>query len=244
MNSLHKASPLEILRKTWWIVAIAAIAGGAIAGGLALRTPVTYKATTSVSVDPIALQSLPRLPKVDTIVGVARSADTAEKIAQEAGLTSAQVAAGLTVTSIGQPQSRIDITFTASDPDTAKRGAEAAAKVVSSEAMRLSEPVTGLIRGLVAADERAAAVMPQLARDTTDQFNRWSIDRNALMDRDQLNWVEHTFAESGKSAVTKSSQKRGVLTAAAGGGLAGLFLGVVLAFIRELMARRESPADA
>jgi capsular polysaccharide biosynthesis protein len=244
MSPLPNACPIGMLRKTWWIVAIAAIAGAAVAGGLALRTPVTYKATTSVSVDPIALQSLPRLPKVDTIIGVARSAGTAEKIARDAGLTSAQVAAGLTVTSIGQPQSRIDITFTASDPDAAKRGAETAAKVVSDEAMRLSEPVTSLIKDLVRTDERAAATMPQLARDATDQFNLWSVDRNALIDRDQLNWVEHTFAESGKVAVAESSRRRGVLTAAAGGGLAGLFLGVVLAFIRELMARRESPADA
>lgn len=244
MSSLPKVNPLEILRRTWWIVAIAAIAGGAVAGGLALRTPVTYKASTSVSADPIALQSLPRLPRVDTIIGVARSADTAEKIAKEAGVTSAQVASGLTVTSIGQPQSRIDITFTASDADTAKRGAEAASKVVAAEAMELSKPVLALVRDLVTNDQQADSLMSKNTADPNAEYNRWNVRKAIIVDRDQLNWVERTFAESGKVAVAESSRKRGVLTAAAGGALAGLFLGVVLAFVRELMVRRGSPVDA
>jgi uncharacterized protein involved in exopolysaccharide biosynthesis len=75
-------------------------------------------------------------------------------------------------------------------------------------------------------------------------YNVWNVKRALISDRETLRFVDGALTFDAPVAVAASSRRTAVVSAAAGGALAGLFLGIALVAVRETMRRRRPTASA
>lgn len=230
---------IKAVRTGWWIALLAAVVGGIAGTALASRGGATYVAKASLTVDTVALNTYGRMPKQDSVIAAAKSAESVAAIAGESGLTAAQVASGLKVFSTGTQQSALSVQFTSGDSATAKRVAGIAGKRLAAEAARLSNVYLDTLRTAVADDDEALAVLEKsAAADPSKAYELWQVKKTRAAEADTLSWLEGAYSPVGAVSVAATSKRTATLSGAAGGAFAGLFLGALLVIARELASRR------
>ncbi len=235
------SSAWDVVKRSWVIVLVATIAGAAVAGGLTLaRTSVSYTGASAITVDAIALSSYPRLPKVDVVLGAKNDPKVIAAVAKAAGVSEAEVPGSLRVFGSGNPQNKITVTFVSASRDSAQAGAKAGAVAVAAYGKALGEKQLASQRGLLEADEKALADFEKTAGGdaATRESYRWELQRALANDRDQYDWLSNAYTFDGNAAAKQSSRRMALIQAVLAGALAGLFVGVVIAAIREYSRRR------
>ena len=235
------SSAWDVVKRSWVIVVVAAIAGAAVAGGLTLaRTGVSYTGSSAITVDAIALSSYPRLPKVDVVLGAKNDPAVIAAVAKASGVDAAAVPGSLRVFGSGNPQNKITVTFVAASKDAAQAGAKAGAEAVAAYGKALGEKQLVMHKGLLEADQKALADFEKTTGGdaATRESYRWDLQRALATDRDQYDWLSNAYTFDGNAAVKQSSRRMALIQAVLAGMLAGLFVGVVIAAVREYSRRR------
>lgn len=230
-----------VARRGWWIVLIAVVAGAVVTAAATLGAKTTYTGKTYLAVNPMAISSYAQMPKPDVIISESGSADFISDVADRLDLKPDQVKGAFKVFTTGNPQTKLFVTYTSADRALAEKGADAVAEELVLLKTKLADSLVGTFRDSVAADERALASLPP-ATDPASRFYRWSMEKALLGDTGQLEFAESAYVYKAPVAVATSSRRTAVLTAAVGGALAGLFLGIVLVAIREYLRYRRTPA--
>lgn len=241
MADAAKLDIAGIVRRGWMIVAIAAVVGAGVAAAATLNTKTTYRGKTYLAVTPLAVSSYAQMPKADVIISRTATPAFAQKVATQLNVPVSQVTGGIKVFTTGNPQDKLWVQFTSADKSLAEKGATAAAKQTLALAQELGDSLISAQRAQVAVDEKTLASLPPASpNDAAAQYYRWNIEKSLAADKGQLAFIESAYSFDAPTAVAASSRRNAILSAAAGGALAGLFLGVVIVAIREWAARRRA----
>ncbi len=93
-----------VVRRNWWIVALAALAGAAIAVVATLGAKTLYTGKTYLTVNNVAVNTYPQMPRPDTLIAQSGDAAFLEGVAKRLGLSPKQVAGAYKVYSTGNPR--------------------------------------------------------------------------------------------------------------------------------------------
>lgn len=225
---------LDVAIRNWWLVALAAVAGGLVAHFVAGSgsEPIRYTATAPLEVDTVSLSTQARLPKLDTVVAMVQAPEFADEIDLPDGVT-------LRAYTTGNPQQSLFISATAADESVAEEVAEAAAENAIEAVHEYMEPTLEAQRAQIETNEQALAALPGPEEgDETASFYRWNMEKANVTEKSLLAYLENAYTFPGEVTVTQAVSNRSTTAASAGGALAGLFLGLVLVALRELAARR------
>jgi capsular polysaccharide biosynthesis protein len=172
---MTQASPLSLLRRTWWLTALVVAIALVVATILTRRATPVYRSTATVVVVPNgavvttprdvidSLDTLDRRSVVATLARVAYSQPIVREAAERAGLPP-EAARRCRVRSIVLPNTNIvDIDVTGPEPEACARLANAVADRASSEAMLLYQPFR--MRLLDEATPGRRPISPDLRRN-------------------------------------------------------------------------------
>ncbi|MDP1857985.1 MAG: hypothetical protein Q8K82_04910 [Gemmatimonadaceae bacterium] len=226
-----------IVRRNWWIVLLAAIAGAVAAASPALFAAPSYTGKTSLDVNVVAIQAYLQMPRQDTLIAMSLEPAFAEGVAERLGVPVDQVAGRFRVYSTGNPQNKLWASYVSPDKDVAQKGADAVAKQVLATFREAEDTLLTQWRNTVKLDEQALADLGQ-PTDREGLLSQWSVRRALLVDRETLRFIENALVYKAATTVAASSRRASALSGAAGGALAGFFHGVIIVAVRELIARR------
>lgn len=239
---------INVARRQWWVVAIVAVVAAGVAFGIGSSETISYQAKATINVDTVTIASNARIPKPDAVMSLAKGPRVAEKAAAAVGEDAATVKSGLNAFTSGNPQDKVVVTFTGPDSDAAKAIADAAAREVVVAEGELAKPEFDRLEALIVSAKRAIAALEEAERHSepgqTSAGSMWSIDRAMQIDQSALDFMKTAYTYSGEPSVSRTAVGSSAAKNIAAGGLLGLFLGVVLAGVRERMRRvRTGAAD-
>nr|WP_228500768.1 hypothetical protein [Nocardioides agariphilus] len=113
-----------LVRTHWWLIALATLVCVGVAGLVAVTRPSSYAATAEVVVSPEDTGSTPLRPDMGTERAIARSGLVAARASEALGIATQQATEAVTVTVVVE-SSVLRISFAATTPDGAVRGAGA-----------------------------------------------------------------------------------------------------------------------
>ena len=226
-----------VVRRNWWIVVLAALAGAAIAVVATLGAKTLYTGKTYLTVNNVAVNTYPQMPRPDTLIAQSGDAAFLEGVAKRLGLSPKQVAGAYKVYSTGNPQNQLWVSFTSPDRAAAEKGANAVAEQLQTVVAESSRALMEQLQGSVTADEESLALLDQ-PKTQLEQYYLWSIRRTLYADRGSLKLAESGYQLDAPVTVASSSRRNAAISAAAGGLVAGLFLGIALVAVRETVSRR------
>lgn len=223
---------IGIVKRNWWIVALAAVAGGVVAYLVTGAGPERFEATAPIAIDNATVATQPRVPKPDGVIAMVQRPEFAEEIDLPEGAT-------LRAYATGNPQDRLFVAVIADDEESAERAAKAAGEQAVVAVRTSMDEVLSDQRALIAANETALERLGEPAEgDELASFLRWDIEKDNLNEKSLLEFLENAYSFQGDVTVAPAAATRSAAVSGAGGALAGLFLGLALAAVRELAARR------
>ena len=247
------------------VVLLLTVLGGVAGWGYLAVTPETWTSSTSVLVNPTTgnpyapVPSSVRQDEVTSLETEAQVADSAEVLAQVAadtGIPLPRLEAGLQV--VVPPNTQVlQLTYTASDPDVARRVTAAVATAYLANRDRRFEDTNQARLDRIAdrtidvtADLRAATAAAQTGSPANQAFQRRLADTlssELVSLRAQRTALENSQSAGGSviSPASKAVTSRGLLGLAfpVGGLLLGLALGCLLAVLLERSRGRVHSAD-
>ena len=236
---------LEVLttfvRRQWLIMLVAALVAAAVGYVAVGELPDTHVATSTIKIDSSALRRFTGLTGPDALLDSVRSDEFIEGAAEHVGM-SAEVfeeavhiyTAGITVT--------MYVEATAEDRDEAERlAAEVAAFIVEWQE-QLSILDLGKQRILVEESldtlEFLEGVQMDSGWEESDlEYKLWNVRRDLATNEAILLSMEQVYVVHGTPAVEAVSGVRERQVATLGAALAGLFVGFVVAAVRERRIR-------
>ncbi|MDP2182854.1 MAG: hypothetical protein Q8K99_09860 [Actinomycetota bacterium] len=234
---------IEIIRRHWWVVAVVAVVAAGVAFAVGSSETITYQAKATVRVDNVSIASYARLPKPDEVMSLAKTAELAEKVAAVVGEDAATVKSGLNAFTSGNPQDKVVVTFTGPEQDTAKEIVDAAATEVVAAENELARPEYERLQALIDSSEEAIVQLEKHSLPgQTSAASAWNIERAMQTDQAALDFMKTAYTYPGEPSVSKTAVGSSAAKNVAAGGLLGLFIGVVLAGLRERMRRPRAGA--
>lgn len=256
----------HVLLRQWWLIALVTVAGLLASAAYLVLAPREYTASTTVnltviSTEPFAGRSAPSsLLDEQEEKAIAQSFVVASRAAEEQGLgMSAQEIRRASTVSASSGAAVVTVNFTASSAERAAAGADAVAGAyLSFRQERAEERITQLVEGLDGRIEELAeqiveidGELGQLDADSSSraqlaserdqretELTNFLGQRNGLQGVDTAPGVVLSSAEDSSVDVAPSARLT-LLTGLA----AGLVLGVLVAFVRDLRDRRLRSAD-
>lgn len=236
--SEHRMRFAQAVRAYWWIVAVTAVAGALVAGIVVATAEPQFTGTAAIVVDTATIQREARLPKPDGMVAIAQGEDFGARLSEEAGTSDFELSAYTT----GNPQDHVMVEVTHADEAEAGRIARMAGAQLLADYKAKAEPLIQTDLANIEANEMALNALEKSKQgDDLESFFRWNVLKADIAERESLLFVQNAYSFEGEVATGESSRTTELGAAVLGGGLFGLFLGLVIAW---LMGRRAVQADA
>ncbi len=231
-----------VVKREWWLVAVAVAAAMAVAIVPALREAPTATATAVVSVDSSSPGRVRGVLLPDDLVRKSASDEFRAAVAERAGMAAAELAGAFRVAASGSPITVVTVTSTMPSQEAAEKVARAVAQelvathlaAVQSQ-IDMREERIRIARDALARIDAAAGgkLAPQ------DVFERWSIEAALLDSRDALEALRDVYQYDGAVTSSVTSVRSRALRFALGGLVLGVLAGALLVAAREhLLARR------
>lgn len=246
-------SELDVLgafRRQWWVVIVCGLVAMAAAFAMTKATARdTIVATAVLHVDDTVIGRTPGALQPDDVLR-ASSVELKSRILDAGGFSPAQIS-GLTFQAPGKPQTRLVIVAQSSDEATAKKVAKVAAEqtvLLSRDAAKSS--IDREARQLEAAKAALAAMNAQSsdilspAEKAALVFQTWQVRDKLIESEVGLEALNDMYRFDGEVSSAVKSATDGLRSTLAGALLLGLFVGVVLAGVREYLFRRGTAAGA
>jgi hypothetical protein len=239
----------EVARRQWWLVAltiVAAVAAAALAGGGAKTT---YHAQATFIADTTLLNRYKGIPTPDDVVRDVATGAVRKSIATTLGVPAPSVA-GLSLSGFGNPQNRLLVSFSSPDRATALSVVDAADEAVLAYVAKRT--VVERTNYQTAVDQAGAAIAKletSLAGGSLDSYQRadlefklWQVQQARVQSKDIVDILSSIYQLQAEPTVTVASESSALASRLAGGALAGLFVGLLLAGVREALRRRRDVA--
>jgi hypothetical protein len=247
-------SALGVVRREWWIVAIAVVAAVAIAALVGSSTATTtYTGTANMLIDSPNISRYKGLPLPDDVLRQSNGSAWRERFAKVAGVSPDAIAVGLRVSSAGNPANRLIITYTSVDKAEAQRVATAVAGEITSLAQAGAQVEIQSRQALVKLADDAAAEIGKLEakqpgtawQQADDAFKMWQIQQEGTIAARELAVLKSAYSLDGEPSVATNSGARSMGTNLLGAALVGLVVGLFVAAGREWWIARasSSPKD-
>lgn len=235
---------LRVIRERWWVIAGSFAVCVLIAAVVALSSTKQYKATStllvhssglSAVVDPNAAQSVDPARETADVLSLVSSGTVAARVKRSLNLSESVSDLQSAVTASGDPNDDL-VTVSISDPDPARAAALATAFATATVAS-----LTESAQAQVAAGE--AQITAELARlPATDTADRALLEQ-ALKQVVTLRAVTNGNVEVADTAqVPTSAASPNLKRDIAIGAVAGIVLGLALAFLLDIFDRRVKTA--
>lgn len=236
--SEHRMKFAQAVRAHWWIVAVTAVIGALVAGVVVATAEPQFTGTAAIVVDTATIQREARLPKPDGMVAIAQGEDFVARLRKEAGRDDFELRAYTT----GNPQDHVMVEITHADEDEAGRIARMAGAQLLADYKAKAEPLIQTDLANIEANDMALKALEKSRQgDDLESFFRWNVVKADIAERESLLFVQNAYSFEGEVATGESPRTTELGAAVLGGGLLGMFLGLVIAW---LMGRRSVQADA
>jgi hypothetical protein len=245
MFSPSLAEAVIAVRRGWLIITVVALAGAVAAFGLTARSEPVDQATAVITVDNLSIARYGMIVDPDRVLRMTQGTDFAEGLAGKTGVDAAAVSSSLGSYLGGLPTETLTITYRGEDPDQAKRMAQAAAEYAIERIAEMNAPDRDRQQALLEAAEtgiarvdEALAAIPTVGEDVEASRAGLALQRVSLTGTKTSAEFAITLTDSAYTftdAVTVQSvapEQRSARNAV-GGGVLGLALGIVLAWVRE-----------
>lgn len=231
-----------VVKREWWLVAVAVVVAMAVAIAPALREAPTATATAVVSVDSSSPGRARGVLLPDDLVRKSATEEFRAAVASRAGVAAADLAGAFRVAASGSPITVVTVTCTMPSK-------EAAEKVAGAVAEELVATHLAAVRSQIdMREERIRIAQDALKRIDAasggdlapqDVFERWSIEAALIDNVDALEALRNVYQYDGAVSSSVSSARSRVLRSALGGLVLGVLAGALLVAAREhLLARR------
>ncbi|MDI6712084.1 MAG: hypothetical protein QMD96_02475 [Anaerosomatales bacterium] len=231
-----------VLKREWWLVALAAAVAVTVAVVPAARQAPAATATAVVSVDSSSPGRARGVLLPDDLVRKSTSEEFRAAVASRAGMSAADLSGAFRVAASGSPITVVTVTSTMPSKDAAEKIARAVAEelvathlaAVRSQIDMREERIRIAQDALQRIDAAAGGKLaPQ------DVFERWSIEAALIDNADALEALRNVYQYDGSVSSSVTSSRTRVLRSGLGGLVLGLLAGALLVAAREhLLARR------
>ncbi len=239
---------LTAVRREWWLVLVAALVavGVGYLGTSGLET--RYEGRAVLVIDTPTISRYKGLPTPDDLIREASGAKLRKELADRSGVTPTELGAGLRLSTVGSPQSRMVVTFTSDDEARARSAASAVASGIAEHSRELASDEIDKQRAQIKlAEETIGALKEETegaglsAWERTDSaFKEWTVTSALIDARNVLRILEDVYSYDGEvtlAEVSAATQRRSTLVGALAVGLA---LGLGVSAAREAFIRRAS----
>lgn len=241
---------LGALRRQWWVVLVCGLIAMAAAFAMTKATARDMVVATAVlHVDDTVIGRTPGALQPDDVLR-ASSVELKGRI-REAGGFSANEISGLTFQAPGKPQTRLVILAESDDEAVAKKLAAVAAEQTVLLAQDAAKPSIEREERQVDSAKKALAALAASgsgpltpAEKATLAYQSWQVNDKLIESEVGLEAITNMYRFDGEVSSAVKSATDGLRSTLAGALLLGLFVGVVLAGIREYLFRRRTAAGA
>jgi hypothetical protein len=235
--------------REWWLVLVTVAASVAAAALVGAGVQASYQAQSTFIADTSLSAKYKGIPIPDDVVRDVGTAQVRSAIAASLGISAADVG-GLRLSGFGNPQNRLLVAF--SSPDRARsvavvRAADAA--VLGYAAMRTAVDRSNYQQAMDDADAAIAKLQASLAAGPLDTWQRadlefkvWQAQQARVLAKDSVDILSTVYQVQGEPTVSTASKTSALVSRVAAGALAGLFVGLLLAGVREALRRRRDAA--
>jgi hypothetical protein len=239
----------DIARRQWWLVLVTMVAAVAVAALVGAGGKATYQAQATFISDTSLSSRYKGMPIPDDVVRDVGTAQVRASIAASLGISAADVSS-LRLSGFGNPQNRLLVSV--SSPDRARALAvvgAADAAVLDYVAGRTAVERANFQQAVDDADASIVSVESALASRSLSAYERadlefkaWQMRQSRIAAKDSVDILSTVYTQQGAPTVSVAPGSSALASRAAAGALAGLFVGLLLAGLREWMRRRRDAA--
>jgi hypothetical protein len=233
----------DAVKRRWLVVLAVAFVAAFVAGAVTAVRNVTYTATATIAIDNSTLARTPGLAGGERILAELRTDGYYAMVASASGTDADAVSVGLRSYAEGQPIERIRISFAGADEIEARSVATAAADAAmgvirelnSVERERHERNATVAAEAIAAIEDAGGAETPWEQADTA--YKRWVLEDRIATSEYTIGLIDGAHRLEDGISVDRTSVLRSAVTNAVGAAVAGLFLGIGLAYMLERSSR-------
>ncbi len=237
--------PADILRREWWVVAVAFAVAVAIGAVLASGGAATYSAKATVNIDSATVTRNPGLAPPNQVQLAVLSTDSKQAVAKAVGVNAGDLAT-VRVAVVGSPPTQLTLTYSSKDKDEAARVVKAMQSQALAAVPELSAREIARAQTLVAQTEAALRSMPATgsvsdpAKAADLAYQRWNVGVQLTGFKSNLDSLQQAYTPGPSVTVVRQSAVLSTGKTLAAAGLLGLALGVAIAGVREGLLYRRS----
>ena len=235
----------DVVRREWWVVALALLV--AIAAGLLLSsgTKATYVGKATIEIDAATVSRNPDLPSPTAVQQAALSEAARAAVSATTGVSATALSSDAKTALFGTPARQIVLQFTSSDRNEALLVADALRQEALLQANELGAAAITRARAFRDETLNAIAVMPQPDTITNPSerasviYQRWNLNTQLTGFTASLDAIEKAYSAVSPATVSRQSALLSKAKTLAAAALLGLLLGLAVAAVREgLLLRR------
>lgn len=239
-----------IVRREWWVVAVAVAVAAAVAllaGGTAADV---YVGRAQLAVDTNPNSRYRGVPTPDELQRAVGTAEVRSRLASAAGMDESDVAAGLSVSTGGNPQNTFAVEFRSGDEAEAEEAAGKLAAGIREFVLDSASEEIERRREEIDYSHETADELERIGPSLRDPWQRadnlykvWVMRSQALMAENSLEALEAVYTLDPDVTVRRISGSTTSRRDLVGAALVGLVLGAAVAAGRELWLRRRAVND-
>ncbi|MHB8925348.1 MAG: Wzz/FepE/Etk N-terminal domain-containing protein [Coriobacteriia bacterium] len=231
------------VKRQWWIVALAIVAGLVAGYVLAMDQQTTYTARATLRVDSSTLARVSGLPGPERLLKAIGTDAFRDGLSSETDVPAADMKSSLTAFTVGSPAENFVLEYTSIDAGEAEKVAAAAAPAVRDEVRERGATELDRQAATIAETEAFLGVLAAVQVETEWEradiaFRTWQA-RRELTDAVALqSTYERAYVLEGDTSVATSSASAKRLNDAAGAAVVAAAAGLGLALVRERLFLR------
>jgi hypothetical protein len=237
--------PADIVRREWWVVALAVVVSLALGAVIASQGGPGYVAKAAVDIDQGALSRSAGLATPDQVERAVGTEAARSSVAALTGTPVSKLAADTEVFIFGSPAKQVVVQYRSQDRNEALKVASAWQAEALKQANLLGSRELERVQALIDETTATLAAMPRLETVTEAAaradvaYQLWSLRTQLTGYNASMKSMRGAYSVSSAASVTRESVVAAETKTLAAAGLLGLVFGVAIAAVREgLMQRR------
>lgn len=244
-----------VVRREWWIPLLVVALAAVLALALSSRPgEPLYEARAVIAIDSSFLQKYPDLPRPDHVMQEVQKDGVLARIAEESGVSTETLSAGLSAYTLDDPQSRLVVRFRSRDESEAAGVAAVAAKVLAERAIEMGGAEIRALEGRIEDTEKSLTAVRRIDNQTSGRRSaelsldivatQWQMRMKLYEDKLALRQMRSTYYYNGNVATEDVAPARRRGSSVATAAVLGLVLGLVLAALREVLSASPTRAPS